>query len=246
MLDLRPEDAIHKSYINRLLIEIIDRPVLAHTLAFKGGTCASMLGFLDRFSVDLDFDILKNTDETVLRKEFHQVFDHLGFQTTLEFDKVLFFQLRYPNEAGKRNTLKVSGSNLVIESNQYKVHYFPEIDRLMKSQTVETMFANKLVAVTDRYETHKTIAGRDIYDIHYFFIRGFKYHVPVIKERTGQDPKDYIDKLIVFIQDHVTQTIINEDLSTLLPFAKFQQIRKILLPETLSFLEKEYANLSKR
>lgn len=23
---------------------------------FKGGTCASMLGWLDRFSVDLDFD----------------------------------------------------------------------------------------------------------------------------------------------------------------------------------------------
>jgi hypothetical protein len=44
----------------------------------------------------------------------------------------------------------------------------------------------------------------------------------------------------------VTQTIINEDLSTLLPSAKFQQIRKILLLETLSFLEKEHENLSKR
>ena len=65
MLVIRPEDAIHKSYLNRLLIEIIDRPAMAHHLALKGGTCASMLGYLDRFSVDLDFDVLKSADEAI-------------------------------------------------------------------------------------------------------------------------------------------------------------------------------------
>jgi predicted nucleotidyltransferase component of viral defense system len=245
MLNLRPEDALHKSYMNRLLIEIIDRPVLAHNLAFKGGSCASMLGYLDRFSVDLDFDILKDADEKVLRKEFQQVFDQLGFQPTLELDKALFFQLRYPNEAGKRNTLKVSGSNIVIKANQYKVQYFPEIDRLMKCQTIETMFANKLVAVTDRFEMQRTIAGRDIYDIHRFFMQGYKYQAPVINERTGQDPQSYLEKLISFIQERVTQTVINEDLNTLLPPAMFQQIRKVLLPETISFLRNELKRLEK-
>jgi len=239
MLDLRPEDILHKSYLNRLLIEIVDRPMLAHNLAFKGGTCASMLGYLDRFSVDLDFDILKNADETVLRNEFHQVFDYLGFKITGELDKVLFFQLHYPNDPGKRNTMKISGSNLAVKSNQYKVQYFPEIDRLMNSQTIETMFANKLVAVTDRYELHQTVAGRDIYDIHNFFIHGYSYHAPVIQERTGLTPKDYFGKLIDFIKEHVNQTIINEDLNTLLPNSQFQQIRKILIPETLSLLTKE-------
>ena len=78
MLNLRPEDSIHKSYLNRLLIEIIDHPVLSQNLAFKGGSCAAMLGYLDRFSVDLDFDVLKNADETVLRQELHQVFEYLG------------------------------------------------------------------------------------------------------------------------------------------------------------------------
>ena len=173
MLDLRPEDLLHKSFLNRLLMEIIDRPVLAHNLAFKGGSCASMLGYLDRFSVDLDFDILKNADEIILRNEFHQVFDHLGLKIAGEFEKVLFFQLRYPNDPGKRNTMKISASNLVVNTNQYKVQYFTEIDRLMNSQTIETMFANKLVAVMDRYKLHQTIAGRDIYDIHNFFIHGY-------------------------------------------------------------------------
>jgi predicted nucleotidyltransferase component of viral defense system len=239
MLDLRPEDILHKSHLHRLLMEIVDQPVMAQALAFKGGTCASMLGFLDRFSVDLDFDTLKNADQEALRKGFHQAFDRLGFTVTLEFDKVLFFQLRYPSSPGKRSTLKVSASSIGVAANQYKVQYFPEIDRLINSQTIETMFANKLVAVTDRYTQHKTVAGRDIYDVHHFFVQGYDYHPVVIRERTGMEPREYFGELIDFIKIHVTQTVINEDLNSLLPNRQFQQIRKILIPETLSLLERE-------
>jgi predicted nucleotidyltransferase component of viral defense system len=239
MLDLRPEDIIHKSYLHRLLMEIVDQPLLAQALAFKGGTCASMLGYLDRFSVDLDFDVLEGTYEDKLRKLFHQVFNHLGFLVTLEFDKVLFFQLRFPSSPGKRNTLKVSASNIIVKANQYKVQYFPEIARLFNSQTVETMFANKLVAITDRYTQHKSIAGRDVYDIHHFFVQGYSYNDAVIRERTGMEPKEYFGKLVDFIKKHITQTIINEDLNSLLPYQKFQQVRKILIPETIDLLKRE-------
>jgi predicted nucleotidyltransferase component of viral defense system len=238
MLDLRPEDIIHKSHIHRLLMEIVDQPLLAHGLAFKGGTCAAMLGYLDRFSVDLDFDVLKDGDEVAMRKVFHQIFDQLEFRVMLEFDKVLFFQLHYPSSPGKRSTLKVSASSLRVEANQYKVQYFPEIDRLINSQTIETMFANKLVALTDRYAQHKTIAGRDIYDIHHFFIQGYAYHGAIIRERTRLEPKEYFEKLIVFIKTNITQTLTDEDLNSLLPYKKFQQIRKILIPEILSLLER--------
>ena len=239
MLDLRPEDIIHKSYLHRLLMEIVDQPLMAQTLAFKGGTCAAMLGYLNRFSVDLDFDVLIGADEVELRKIFHQVFGQLGFNVALEFDKVLFFQLRYPSSPGKRNALKIGASNIRVEANQYKVQYFPEIDRLINSQTIGTMFANKLVAVTDRHTQHKTIAGRDIYDIHHFFVQGYPYHGAVIQERTGLEPGEYFGELIAFIKKHITQTIINEDLNSLLPNRQFQQVRKILIPETLSFLERE-------
>lgn len=239
MIDLRPEDILHKSYLHRLLMEIVDQPFAAQSLAFKGGSCAAMLGYLDRFSVDLDFDVLKGAVEAELRKIFHQVFERLGFQVTLEFEKVLFFQLRYPSSPGKRSTLKVSASNIKVEANEYKVQYFPEIDRLINSQTIETMFANKLVAVMDRYTQHQTIAGRDIYDIHHFFVQGYSYRRAVIRERTGLEPGTYLAELAAFIKKHVTQTTINEDLNSLLPNQHFQQVRKILIPETLSLLERE-------
>jgi len=115
----------------------------------------------------------------------------------------------------------------------------------MNSQTIETMFANKLVAVTDRYALHRSIAGRDIYDIHYFFLHGYAYTPAVILERTGLSVVDYFEKLELFIKTHVTQTLINEDLNTLLPNDQFQAVRKVLLPETLHFLEREQIANSK-
>jgi predicted nucleotidyltransferase component of viral defense system len=239
MIDLRPEDILHKSYLHRVLMEIVDQPLAAQVLAFKGGSCAAMLGYLDRFSVDLDFDVLKGADEAALRKAFHQIFERLELQVTLEFEKALFFQLRYPSSPGRRSTLKVSASSMRVETNEYKVHYFPEIDRLINSQTIETMFANKLVTVTDRYAQHQSVAGRDLYDIHHFFIQGYAYQREVIRERTGLEPGQYLAELKAFIQKHVTQTTINEDLNSLLPERKFQQVRKILIPETLSLLEWE-------
>lgn len=244
MLNLRPEDIIHKSYLNRLLIEIIDRPVLSQNLAFKGGTCAAMLGYLDRFSVDLDFDVLKNAEEKALRQALHQVFDYLDLTVMEEFNKVLMFRLRYPSEPGKRNNLRVSASSKRVVANNYKVQYLAEIDRMMNCQTVETMFANKLVAVMDRHDLHGTIAGRDIYDLHHFFVQGYAYDPQVIQERTGLAVKDYLGKLSDFIKKHVTQTTINEDLNALLPNRQFQQIRKVLVPETLAILEMEVAKLT--
>jgi len=75
-------------------------------------------------------------------------------------------------------------------------------------------------------------------------VHGFAYHAPVIQERTGLKPGDYFTKLIDFIKEHVNQTIINEDLNTLLPNSRFQQVRKILLPETLSVLVREQEKLN--
>jgi predicted nucleotidyltransferase component of viral defense system len=244
MLNLRPDDILHKSYLHHLLMEIVDQPRLAQGLAFKGGSCAAMLGYLDRFSVDLDFDALEGVEEAALRDDLHAVFGQLGFTVKLEFKQVLFFQLLYPSRTGKRNTLKVSASNLRVRANRYKVQYFPEIDRLINSQTIETMFANKLVTVTDRYRQHKTIAGRDIYDIHHFFTHGYSYLSDVIQERTGMSTAEYFGELVEFIKEHMTQTVINEDLNSLLPERQFQRVRKILIPETLAVLSQERDRLA--
>lgn len=238
MIQLRKEDIFHKSQLNRLLIEIVDTPALAAALAFKGGTCAAMLGRLDRFSVDLDFDLVAPVDHAPLRDLLADIFTRLDMTLVKTFRQALFFELRYPTaDPSQRHTLKVSFSDDPPHANDYKVEYLSEIDRMVRCQTAATMFANKLVAVTDRFARYQTLAGRDIYDIHHFFLQGYTYKPEIITERTGQSASDYLRSLTAHIRKYVTQRVIDEDLNTLLPPAQFRSIRKVILPETLHFLE---------
>lgn len=237
MIVIKPEDVLHKSQLFKLLIGIVDHPKMAVSVFFKGGTCASMLGFLDRFSIDLDFDLKEGADKNILRLEIKGVFKKLNFSIENENDKALLFILKYAAPEGLRNTLKLSISDPAPRTNTYKPVYLPEIDRQVICQTIETMFANKLVAPLDRYQRHEKIAGRDIYDIHYFFSQGYSFRKEIIEERTDLAVKEYLLKLIKFIEEQISETIINEDLNMLLPYERFQKVRKTLKPETLIFLK---------
>lgn len=237
MITNRPEDIIHKVHLFRLLTEIIDNPILSQSLYFKGGTCASMMNILDRFSVDLDFDINPKADEKVLRSEFHQVFSKLDLIVSQESKIALEFFLKYKSDPNQRNTLKIDALNFQVKSNLYSPILLPEIGRTVSCQTKETIFANKLVAIKDRFDKHQTIAGRDLYDIHHFFMTGLHYRPEIIVERTGLTPQKHFEYLIDFINTKITQTLIDQDLNTLLPMETFNKIRKVLKSETILFLQ---------
>lgn len=231
-------NAYHKAQLFRLLTEILDSSI-AKNIYFKGGSAATMLGFLDRFSVDLDFDLKLKVDKKIINKNLIKIFQELDLKINQKSNKSLFYILKYSAKPDTRNTIKLSLIDTALKSNFYSSFYLAEIDRFAFCQTKETMFANKLVAVTDRYKKHKMIAGRDIYDVHHFFLSGFNYTEAVIKERTGKRPADYFKELIKFIDTKVTDKIICEDLSFLLPYEKFKLIRKTLKREALMFLRDE-------
>jgi len=239
MIVPRREDAYHKMQLYRLLTAIIDNEKISTQICFKGGTCAAMLGFLDRFSVDLDFDLLEKADKKTLRQYFYQLFTNLGLQVKNESKKTIQFLLRYKTDPNQRNTIKLDAVDQGFKANIYRPQYLPEIDRFMNCQTIETMFANKLVAIMDRFEKNKSIAGRDLYDIHYFFLKGCSYETAIIEERRKIEVNKYLKELSEFIKKHITQTVINQDLNTILPPDKFNQIRKTLKNETLMLLQDE-------
>jgi len=239
MIIIRPEDSIHRSNLFRLLIEIVDNKILSEGLLFKGGTCATMLGFLDRLSVDLDFDLKKRVEAQEVRKELTKVFDILGFEIKDQSQKWLQFILRYGDWENKRNNLKLEVVGEELKSNDYKAMYLTDIDRYAICQTIETMFANKLVAVVDRFEKHGLIAGRDIYDIGYFFRQGYRFKKEVIEERRGIDYKKYFKYLIDFVDREITETVLVQDLGILLPNDKLRQARKSLKSEVKMYLRQE-------
>lgn len=240
-----PKDAIHKLQMYRLLSAILDRKELAYRLYFKGGTAAAMLGWLDRFSIDLDFDIDKDTDKKMVREDLSTIFKSLALEIKSQNKIALFYVLTYQAKVRMRNTLKLGITDNSIKANEYQPFYFHEIDRYAWCQTKETMFANKLVSIIDRFEKFKTIAGRDLYDIHHFFSLGFTYKKEIIEERKKTDTVTYLQKLKRFIMYKVTEKVITEDLSYLLPFKRFNVIRKILKQEVLMLIDDEIRRQSK-
>lgn len=236
MILVKKDDIHHKLQLQKLLIAVVDDAYLSRNVYFKGGTCAEMSGFLDRFSVDLDFDYKKGVDAKLFRLRVDSIALKLELKNSNENLNSLFFNFKYKAPQNERNTLKLSFFENNVTSNDYEMRFLPEIDRTVGCQTIETMFANKLVSVTDRYDRHGEIAGRDIYDVHYFFSQGYGFKEEIIKERTGLNPKSYIKKLTDFIDEKVTEEVINQDLNTLLPFSKFNKIRKTLKQDTLLYL----------
>lgn len=238
MLIPNQQDAIHKAWLYRILIGIADDVFLPSVLYFKGGTCAAMLGWLDRFSVDLDFDYVGDPS---LVKTTHQalerLFKDLGLAIKDSSKKGIQYFLGY--EAPGRNTLKIDTSFPVPANNQYASQRLAEIDRILTCQTIETMFAHKLLALLGRSQNHGRIAGRDVYDIHYFFLNGYHYNPAIIQEQTNTDIPTFLKKVSKFIEQEVTDVILAEDLNYLLPASQFQRLRKVLKSEVLMLLNDE-------
>ncbi|MBU1256299.1 nucleotidyl transferase AbiEii/AbiGii toxin family protein, partial [Patescibacteria group bacterium] len=180
MIVPKPQDAKHKNQMFRLLRAILSDSFLANQLYFKGGTYASLQNILDRFSIDLDFDLPDKTKKPIIQKELHAIFNKLGSTVKLKIN----------DQPSKKNT--------------YQKAYLPEINMYCNGHTLDTMFANKLVAATDRFKRNGKIAGRDFYDLHQFFNQGLPINPAVVTNRTGQTLPEYLETLSKFINKHLT------------------------------------------
>jgi len=241
MLIPQKRDTVHRAWLLRLLSAIADDRVLMEHLRFKGGTCAALRDLLDRFSVDLDFDLLDEKKIDMVREHLEQIFKDLGLTIKDQSKTVPQYFLRYENSIGSRNTIALDITVPPPKANTYEIVRLQAIDRFVPCQTVPTMVANKLVTPIDRFRKFKTVAGRDLYDIHHFLLQGLPWNEAVILERTGETAAVFLRSLHAFIERRVTQTVIDQDINTLLPLPEFQRVRKILKAETLRLLEEAAA-----
>jgi len=245
MIIPNPKDSVHKAWLLRILREIADDSGLSALLRFKGGTYASIIGLIERFSVDLHFDLIDPGKVGFVRTLLEKIFKKLGLEIDQQSKNAPQYFVKYKNTPGERNTIRVDITFPAPKNNEYEAIHLPDIDRILYCETPETMFANKMVALIERYEKHGSIAGRDIFDIHTFFIKGMRYRSEIIEERTGLGIKEFFKKLIAFIEKKITQKIIDEELNNLMPYENFKKTRKILKQEVLMFLKDEEARLNK-
>lgn len=232
----RPSDAAHKIQMYRLLSAILNDIWLSQQLIFKGGTCAMLRGWLDRFSVDLDFDLLDVKQKDRVKLQIIYLVDSLGLEIKDQSRHHLQFFLKYPAPDKVRNTLKLEINDQASPLNQSELANLAELNRLAWTQTKSTMVANKLVAALGRLTNTGAVAGRDFYDLHLFLSRGFDIDQAIVEERTGQNFPDYIKQLIDFIEHDLTEDKLYQDLNPLIPSPRLKPVVKNLRQELLWLL----------
>lgn len=244
MVAPRIEDVLHINWLYKVLTAVADNTILAQQLRFKGGTCGAMLGYLNRFSVDLDFDYLGDGNNiTTIREELEKIITVLGLSVKEYSKRDVQYLFKYPTEYNYRNTLKVELGFPPNPYNQYQACYFPELGRTLQCQTVETMFSNKLIAAVDRYQRKGSIAGRDYFDISQFFQQKIKYHNNIIESYEPSGIKLFFAKLIKLTNQEFNEQVVNEDLNMLLLPLQFQLLRKTMKQTVLHYLQREYDKL---
>ena len=230
MLDIN----LHKSNFIQVLKEIYSDTSVGPVLGFKGGTAAYLFYGLERFSVDLDFDLLDAGKEKYIFDKVGDIAQKMGLLKE-KYDKRfnLFYLLSY--QKGMPN-IKVEINKRDFGS-RYEIENYLGVS--MQVMVKEDMFANKFVALLDR----KKPANRDVFDIWFFLKNNWPINMEMVEKRTGLKFKDYLGKCEKYVEK-IDERRILAGLGELLD-EKQKTWAKKNLKKDLLFLLKLRASLEK-
>jgi predicted nucleotidyltransferase component of viral defense system len=173
----------HKVMMSQILKDIYSDLELANYLGFKGGTAMFLFHGLNRFSVDLDFNLLNIEKEDIVYEKVRKIV--LKYGKIVDEAKKFFgpiIVLSY--EKGERN-LKIEISNRQSECH-YEMLDFMGIT--MQVMTEPDMFANKLCALLDR----AALTNRDIFDCWFFLQNHTPINRAIVEKRMKKPFSEYI------------------------------------------------------
>ena len=169
---------LHRQKMYEILQEIFNSNLWKY-LAFKWWTACYFFHNLDRFSTDLDFDLVKdykNIDEDIIKiLEKYWKVKNWKFNIKLSY---------WENDVN----IKIDINRNIWKNNSYELLNFYWTDILTQEQW--TIFANKLVALTERN------TNRDIYDVYFFFKNNFNINEDIIIERTNKTKNELLWNII--------------------------------------------------
>ncbi|MCX6055098.1 MAG: nucleotidyl transferase AbiEii/AbiGii toxin family protein [Chloroflexi bacterium] len=136
---------VHKSILIKILKDFYSDSTIGPILGFKGGTAAYLFYNLDRFSVDLDFDLLDITKEDLVFEEIKDILKKYGQIKTADKKRFsLIYILAYDEKDPGAQNVKVE-INLRNFGSRYVVKAYLGIS--MKVMIPEDMAANKLLDI---------------------------------------------------------------------------------------------------
>ncbi len=190
----------HKFFMLQILKDVFSDAELADCLAFKGGTALMFFYGLPRFSVDLDFNLLKTDKEKEVYEKVKKILLKYG---TIHDEALKFYGAVFVLDYGQNERkLKVEISNRQY-NNHYEVKNLLGID--MKVLVKSDMFAHKLCALLDRNE----ITGRDVFDCWFFLNSQTPINANIVENRMGMPLQEHIQHCIDALEQVSDKTIMN-------------------------------------
>lgn len=180
----------HKNIMIKILKDIYTDNTLGPVLGLKGGTAALLFYDLNRFSVDLDFDLLDETKEDYVFKQIKKILENYG--TVKEAQKKrfnLFYLLSYIEKTQGEQNIKIEVNRRNFDS-KYEVANYYGISMLV--MTKEDMFAHKMVAMHERIGR----TSRDIFDVWYFLQNDWPINKQIVENRTKISYKEFLSNSI--------------------------------------------------
>lgn len=217
----------HRQILFNLIQDMYQSPA-GSFIGFKGGTMLYFFYELDRFSVDLDFDLLDIAKKDFVYDRIRTILQRYG-KIKDEADKVhtLYFLLSYgEGEHG----VKVEISKRLEGENSYETKNFYGVDVAVVK--LEDAFANKLVAAMER----KRMANRDFYDIYFLLKRGIVPNEKIIIARTGKSTIEYLSVLRDFVEKNITENSALEGIGELVDKSQKDWLKKQLKKQLKSNL----------
>lgn len=232
---MRIDKEKHKKIMLNILADISKDQELSLNLGFKGGTCCYFIYSLDRFSVDLYFDLLNKEKEDLVIRKMDKLLKKYG--TVKKEESKMCRKLKYSDDSSSLK-IDISSRDELNYLNEYEVKDIVSgvpLNVLKK----EDMFAHKLVAIKDRFDNklkNKTIANRDLYDLNFFFKKDWEINYEIIALRRKKDAKSYFEELIKFIEKNTDNKKILDGIGALIDDKKREWVKNQLKTEVIKQL----------
>lgn len=216
----------HKFYMAQILSLIFKDKELCNVMAFKGGTSLMFFHNLNRFSTDLDFNLLDPEKIDMVYDKVRSILTRFG--TIDDEAKKLFGPVLVLNYGKGERMLKVE-----ISLRQYPNHYetLSLAGTDIRVMTMPDMFAHKLCAMGERF------SPRDIFDVCFFLQNHTEINEEIVKLRTGKNVSEYA----LWCAQHVREAnpkLLMQGLGEVLNDTKSKSfVKNRLIDDTSSALE---------
>ena len=199
---------------------------LCNVMAFKGGTSLMFFHQLNRFSTDLDFNLLVPEKLDLVYDKVRAILTRFG--TIDDEAKKLYGPVLVLDYGKGERMLKVE-----ISTRSYPNHYetLSLAGTDVRVMTMPDMFAHKLCAMGER------LSPRDIFDVWFFLQNHTEINEEIVRMRTGKSVSQYA----LWCAEHVREAspkLLMQGLGEVLNDTKSKAfVKNKLIEETASALE---------